>query len=157
MTEHEAQAELMILRGLAEGGGDLALVRERVDRLYWAVCRKHLRTCKCKNVEKDALLEIYAKLMYHKKTNTTMAQARLVRGVVLQYKGAHYTNSNLTDEVARDFLASFPQRKDWFEILPSATTEKQVVAEVANEPSNEVKAENESTTPKKKKSAKKRK
>jgi len=157
MTEHEAQAELMILRGLAEGGGDLALVRERVDRLYWAVCRKHLRTCKCKNVEKDALLEIYAKLMYHKKTNTTMAQARLVRGVVLQYKGAHYTNSNLTDEVARDFLASFPQRKDWFEILPSATTEKQVVAEVANEPSNEVKAENEPTTPKKKKSARKRK
>lgn len=61
MTEQEAQAELMILRGLAEGGGDLALVRERVDRLYWAVCRKHLRTCKCKNVEKDALLEIYSK------------------------------------------------------------------------------------------------
>ena len=157
MTEQEAQAELMILRGLAEGGGDLALVRERVDRLYWAVCRKHLRTCKCKNVEKDALLEIYAKLRYHIKTNTTMAQARLVRGVVLQWKSNHYTNSNLTDEVARDFLTAFPQRKDWFEILPSATTDKQVVAEVANEPSAEVSAENEPTTPKKKKSAKKRK
>lgn len=157
MTEHEAQAELMILRGLADSGGDLALVKERIDRLYWAVCRKHLRTCKCKNVEKDALLEIYAKLMYHKKTNTKMAQARLVRGVILQWKGAHYTNSNLTDEVARDFLASFPQRKDWFEILPSASTDKQVVAEVADEPSAEVSAENEPTTPKKKKTAKKRK
>ena len=157
MTEHEAQAELMILRGLAESGGDLALVRERVDRLYWAVCRKHLRTCKCKNVEKDALLEIYAKLMYHQKTNTTMAQARLVRGVVLQWKGNHYTNSNLTDEVAREFLASFPQRKDWFEILPSATTDKQVVAEVADEPSAEVSAENEPTTPKNKKKGAKRK
>lgn len=86
-----------------------------------------------------------------------MAQAKLVRGVVLQWKGNHYTNSNLTDEVAREFLASFPQRKDWFEILPSATTAKQVVAEVANEPSAEVSAENEPTTPKKKKSAKKRK
>ena len=86
-----------------------------------------------------------------------MAQARLVRGVVLQWKSNHYTNSNLTDEVARDFLASFPQRKDWFEILPSATTDKQVVAEVANEPSAEVSAENEPTTPKKKKSARKRK
>lgn len=157
MTEQEAQAELMILRGLAEGGGDLALVRERVDRLYWAVCRKHLRTCKCKNVEKDALLEIYSKLMYHQKTNTTMAQAKLVRGVVLQWKGNHYTNANLTDEVAREFLEKFPQRKDWFEILPSATTDKQVVAEVANEPSAEVSAENEPTTPKKKKTARKRK
>ena len=157
MTEQEAQAELMILRGLAEGGGDLALVRERIDRLYWAVCRKHLRSCKCKNVEKDALLEIYAKLMYHKKTNTTMTQAKLVNGVVLQWKGNHYTNNNLTDDVAREFLATFPQRKDWFAELPSATTGKQVVAEVANEPSAEVSAETEPTTPKKKKSAKKRK
>ena len=157
MSEQEAQAELMILRGLAEGGGDLALVRERIDRLYWAVCRKHLRSCRCKNVEKDALLEIYAKLMYHKKTNTTMAQARLVNGVVLQWKGNHYTNNNLTDDVAREFLAAYPQRKDWFAELPSATTDKQVVAEVAYEPSAEVSAENEPTTPKKKKSAKKRK
>ena len=157
MTEQEAQAELMILRGLAEGGGDLALVRERIDRLYWAVCRKHLRTCRCKNVEKDALLEIYAKLKYHQKTNTTMAQARLVNGVVLQWKGNHYTNANITDKVARDFLEAFPQRKDWFAELPSAATAKQVVAEVANEPSAEVSAENEPTTPKKKKNARKRK
>ena len=157
MTDQEAQAELMILRGLAASGNDLALVKERIDRLYWAVCRKHLRTCKCKDKYRDALLEIYAKLTYHQKTNTNMAHSKLVNGVVLQWKGTHYTNNNLTDEVAREFLASFPQRKDWFEILPSATTEKAVVAEVADEPSNEVKAENEPTTPKKKKSAKKRK
>ena len=86
-----------------------------------------------------------------------MAQAKLVRGVVLQWKGNHYTNNNLTDDVAREFLTAFPMRKDWFEILPSATTEKQVVAEVADEPSAEVSAENEPATPKKKKSAKKRK
>ena len=147
----------MILRGLAEGGGDLALVRERVDRLYWAVCRKHLRTCRCKNVEKDALLEIYAKLKYHQKTNTTMTQARLVNGVVLQWKGNHYTNANLTDEVAREFLKAFPMRKDWFAELPSASTAKEVTAEVAESPSNEEKAEKQPTTPKKKKSARKRK
>ena len=157
MTEHEAQAELMILRGLADGGGDLALVRERIDRLYWAVCRKHLRTCKCKNVEKDALLEIYSKLMYHKKTNTTMAQARLVNGVVLQWKGNHYTNNNLTDEVAREFLKAFPMRKDWFAELPSASTAKEVTAEVANEPSAEVSAKTEPTAPKNKKKSAKRK
>lgn len=124
----------MILRGLASSGNDLALVKERIDRLYWAVCRKHLRKCNCKDKYRDALLEIYSKLMYHKKTNTSMAQAKLVRGVVLQWKGNHYTNSNLTDEVAREFLASFPQRKDWFEILPSATTAKAVSAEVAKMP-----------------------
>ena len=155
MTEQEAQAELMILRGLASSGNDLALVRERIDRLYWAVCRKHLRTCKCKNVEKDALLEIYAKLKYNQKTNTTMAQARLVNGVVLKWQGDHYTNANLTDEVAREFLSAFPIRKDWFAVLPSASTEKQVVAEVAEMPSAEVSPKSEPTTPKKKKTAKK--
>lgn len=157
MSEQEAQAELMILRGLATSGNDLALVRERIDRLYFAVCGKHLRKCRCKNVEKDALLEIYAKLMYHKKTNKTMAQAKLVNGVVLKWQGNHYTNANLTDEVAREFLSAFPIRKDWFAVLPSATTEKQVVAEVAEMPSAEVSPKSEPTTPKKKKSAKKRK
>lgn len=157
MTEHEAQAELMILRGLASSGNDLALVRERIDRLYWAVCRKHLRKCRCKNVEKDALLEIYAKLKYNQKTNTTMAQARLVNGVVLKWQGNHYTNANLTDEVAREFLSAFPIRKDWFAVLPSASTEKQVVAEVAEMPSAEVLPQSEPTTPKAKKTARKRK
>ena len=157
MTEHEAQAELMILRGLATSGNDLALVRERIDRLYWAVCRKHLRKCRCKNVEKDALLEIYAKLMYQRKSNKKMAQAKLVNGVVLKWQGNHYTNANLTDEVAREFLSAFPVRKDWFAVLPSASTEKQVVTEVAEMPSAEVKPEKGTATPKKKKSAKKRK
>ena len=157
MTEHEAQAELMILRGLATSGNDLALVRERIDRLYFAVCGKHLRKCRCKNVEKDALLEIYAKLKYHHKTNKTMAQAKLVNGVVLKWQGNHYTNANLTDEVAREFLSAFPMRKDWFAVLPSASTEKQVVAEVAEMPSAEVKPEKGTATPKKKKTARKRK
>lgn len=164
MTEHEAQAELMILRGLADGGGDLALVRERIDRLYWAVCRKHLRTCKCKNVEKDALLEIYSKLMYHKKTNTTMAQSRLVNGVLLYIEGRHYSNSNLTDEVARKFLAKYPQRKDWFSVLPAEQPQEQGEAKVAEMPEKDsqilskgIKPQSQATTPKKKKSPKKRK
>jgi len=157
MSEQEAQAELMILRGLATSGHDLALVRERIDRLYFVVCGKHLRKCRCKNVEKDALLEIYAKLMYQRKSNKKMAQAKLVNGVVLKWQGNHYTNANLTDEVAREFLSAFPVRKDWFAVLPSASTERQVVAEVAEMPSAEVSPQSEPTAPKKKKTARKRK
>lgn len=102
-------------------------------------------------------MEIYAKLMYRQKTNTNMAQAKLVNGVVLKWQGNHYTNANLTDEVAREFLSAFPIRKDWFAVLPSASTEKQVVAEVAEMPSAEVSDKSEPTTPKKKKTARKRK
>lgn len=156
MTDQEAQAELMILRGLAEGGGDLALVKERIDRLYWAVCRKHLRTCRCRDKYRDALYEIYAKLRFNDKNNTTMAKARLVNGVVLQVGGIHYTNANLSDEVARAFLSAFPMRKDWFAELPPAEV-KEDAENVAEKPADEPKVEEQPTAPKEKKSAGKRK
>lgn len=164
MTYSEALAELNELRGLAKNGGDLANYKERVAKLYLAVCRKNLRKCNCKNVLQDALIEIYSHL---KKNNTLMehytSQARLVNGVVLQHNGNHYTNANLTDEVARQFLAKFPQRKNWFSVLPSATSEKAVVAEVAETTENgaeiapaEVETPSQPITPKKKKNAKNR-
>ena len=106
-------------------------------------------------MERDALVEIYAKLRFNTKTNTKMAKAKLVNGVVIRVGGTHYTNANLTDEVARQFLEVFPMRKDWFAVLPSATTAKEVTAEVAEMPSNDEKAEKRPTTSKKRKSPKK--
>lgn len=93
-----------------------------------------------------------------------MAQARLVMGVVVFYGGKHYTNKNLTDDVARAFLEKFPQRKDWFEVLPPADIQKEVVEEEsetnengAEEASKSEKVADKPTAPKAKKSAKKRK
>ena len=165
MTDNEALAELKDLRGLADTGS-LAGAKERVEKLYFAVLGKHLRRCRCRNILQDALLEIYTKL--RKKDNSKIMdpniKARLVNGVVLQWKGNHYTNNNLTDEVAREFLSKFPQRKDWFAVLPSATTAKEVVAEAEEHPGEgqeiapkEAEPKTQPNTPKKKKTAKKRK
>ena len=155
--------ELEEMRVIAEMGGDLTPYKQRITALYWEVCRKHLRQCKCKNILKDAFIEIYTQLKRNTRTTNkkTMAQAKLVKGVVLFHEGQHYTNKNLTDDVARAFLEKFPQRKDWFEVLPSATTAKEVVSEAAENDAEiapeEPKAEKQAATPKKKKSAKKRK
>lgn len=134
MTNEQAHNELTALRGLIDSGADLASLRARIDALYFAVCGRHLRKCNCKNVEMDAIVEIHRKLkMYEtKKIDMTQAQARLVNGVVLQWKGNHYTNANLTDEVAREFLAAFPVRKDWFAVLPTEKVEEPK-AEVSEE------------------------
>lgn len=103
--------------------------------LYEAVCRKTLRKCNCKNVLQDALLEIYAKLNhYNKHMEEYKSQAKLVNGVVLQVNGNHYTNANITDEVAREFLDMYPQRKDWFSELPSAARDESVEGEDADTP-----------------------
>lgn len=163
MTIEEAKIELDLLRGWSNTAS--AEFSQRVRALYSAVTGKELRKCRCKDILTDALAEIYSKLYPIKfKKNMEKGDARLVRGVVLQIDGNHYTNANITDEVAREFLKRFPQRKDWFEVLPSATTEKEVVAEVAetpkkddNVPSKGAKSSTKATTPKKKKTAQKRK
>lgn len=150
-TLEEAQAELSELRGLADTGQSLAVVKERIARLYLDVCRKQLRKCKCKNVLEDALAEIYATIQKYKRNmDTYTAKARLVNGVVLHVGAKVYTNANLTDEVARQFLAQFPQRKDWFTSLPDDEAAKA-------EPVAEVVEAAPSPTPKKSKKSKKRK
>lgn len=165
MTFSEAQAELTILRGLAESGNDLALVKERIARLYLAVCNKTLKKCNCKDKYRDALYEIYYTLRYYENNmeefNTT---AKLVNGVVLFVDGKHYSNNNLTDEVARNFLAKFPQRKNWFSVLPNEPEKEQAKAESAKMPENGaeivskgIKAQSQAITPKKKTKGAKRK
>lgn len=159
MTLEQANIELEQLRGIAKEGGVLAPYKAKIAELYWLICRKKLRQCKCKNVLQDALLEIYAAMNRNKKNNKNsniMAQARLVNGVVLQVGGNHYTNANLTDEVARAFLSAFPMRKDWFAELP-ADEPKEDTESVAELPADEPKVEKQPTAPKAKKSARKRK
>lgn len=155
MTYEEAQAELTSLRGLAGNTQALATFRERTAALYWAVCRKTLPSCNCRDKWTDALVEIYRKLQQLKTTDTMEqlnTKAQLVRGVVLFWKGNHYTNANLTDEVAREFLAAFPQRAIWFAVKPEETP-----AEAVTEAVEATKPAEQPATPSKKKSAKKRK
>ena len=153
MTLEQAKIELERLRGIVKQGGDLAKHKDAVAALYWAVCHKKIRNCNCRDKYKDALIEIHVKLQ----TTPTMEQntkAKLVNGVVLQHKGNHYTNANLTDEVAREFLEQFPQREDWFAILPQKAAEE-TREERTESVADAVKTPSESVTPKKKKTAKK--
>lgn len=136
MTFDSANIELEELRGIALQGGDLAPYKVKIENLYWQICRKRLRQCNCKDILKDALIECITKLkITTPKRFTIMAEtkARLVKGVVIQWKYNHYTNANITDEVAREFLAAFPMRTDWFEVLPEEVkTEQKPVAPKAN-------------------------
>lgn len=119
MEIDDIRRELQTLQGHSQQG-DLASYRADVERLYNIVTGQTLRKCNCKDILEDALIEINYKL----KKRTEMAKARLLNGVVLWFNRKPYTNANLTDKVARDFLAQFPMRTDWFDILPPAEEEK---------------------------------
>jgi len=158
----ELAEQLTEWRGLLKQGASLAPYREQITSMYWQVCQKQLRKCNCKDVLKDAVLEIYTRLKINGKMATKIndVTARLVAGVILRINGQMYTNHNLTDEAARAFLEQFPQRTDWFEVLPKIKAEAKVAdttengAEIAPKA---IKSESNTATPKKKKTAKKRK
>ena len=150
MSIEDAKRELEELR-LAENTAT-STYKLRVKTLYEEVTGKHLRDCNCKDIYRDALAEIYNKLKTPTQRIMSNSKAKLVKGVVLQHEGNHYTNANLTDEVAKAFLAKYPMRVDWFEVLPEDKTEKVPVAEADKKPSDKMADVNAqlASTPKKK-------
>jgi len=47
--------------------------------------------------------------------------------------GIHITNDNLTDEIAKDYLATYPAAKVHFKTIPTDVVKKEVVKEKATE------------------------
>lgn len=124
MTLEQATQELREI--MAVTGGNTAppfALRQRIDALYWAMCRKHLPNCKCRDRVADALAEIYHNIK--KGINMSENKATLRRGVLIWHKGKPYTVSNITDEVAREYLAEYPQNKGYFETLPEPAEVKE--------------------------------
>lgn len=123
MTFDEARGELSII--MAEAG-DLKTappfsLRERINALYWAVCRKRVAECNCRNRYADAIVEIYNAL---KRGKMKTDKAILRGGVIIWWKGTPYSKHNITDKVATEYLSKFPQNTGLFEELPPVKVEQ---------------------------------
>lgn len=77
----------------------------------------------CPECYKDAYMEIIYKL---KKTGTMPKKGNFVlrNGVLLTFKGKHYTNANLDDEVAMEALNENIKRLDLFAKVPDNYAER---------------------------------
>ena len=120
MDYSTAIAELNRLRGVGEGRC-LATFTQDVDALYFALLGKHLPKCSCKDKEHDALIEIYLYLKKPEIKDIMSKTAKLRHGIVLYHVPGHegvFINTNLTDEVARAYLAARPDKAHYFEVLP---------------------------------------
>lgn len=92
----------------------------QIAKLYTEVTGRTVRDCNCKDKWSDAIYEA----LHYIKTNGKMKEKcnyRLLRGVVIHVSGSSvvYTNDNLTDEVARKFLAENPNAVGRFEYIPA--------------------------------------
>lgn len=118
-----------------------------IRRWYAEHLGKSLPRCNCHNKYHDAVIElsIYAK----KRQNMQDPKYIMRRGVVIHFKDEVYSRANITDDIARAYLAAFPAAAKKFESIPEV--EPEVETEVEPEAETEVEPEKKGKTTKKKK------
>lgn len=103
--------------------GYTAAERAEIESISMAVLGKPVRKCNCKDRWRDAALESLIELRKNK-DRTIMADSKsyfLKKGVVIPFEGKVYTNANLTDEIAKAYLAAYPGGAKRFEVIPKET------------------------------------
>ena len=117
-----------MLTQLNRGNNDPYSATERatIEQLYAEIFNKPLRTCNCPDKWRDAVTEALIYLKKHRKMKQ-QSKYRLRAGVVLQIAGSSevYTNDNLTDEVAKNYLKKNPNAKGRFEVIPDKAADNE--------------------------------
>lgn len=120
MTYKEAMLIVEDLKGRFDapfGSSD----KQNIERLYTEVLRKRFVPTSCQQCYHDALVEIYVKLKKDKKM-PKVCNYRLKAGFIIScpdfYNGKIFTNENLTDKVAKEYLAKYPKMEDYFQKIP---------------------------------------
>lgn len=91
--------------------------KEMIRDLYLAVLGKVFVPTSCQNCYHDAVIEMW---LYLKKDGKMAQQKKFIlkAGAILQCPdinaGEVYSNANLTDDVAREYLLKFPSRANLF-------------------------------------------
>lgn len=110
-----------------------------IKRLYNEVLGKTFRQTSCQRCYHDAVIEIALHLR-KTKTMTTKKNYTLRSGFIIScpdfHNGQHYTNDNLTDEIAAEYLAKYPHMAKYFATIPEKAVFKPVEATKPVNPNN---------------------
>lgn len=102
--------------------------RQFIAEIYKSLLGKEIRNCSCRHRYSDALEEICLTL----KIKPKMKKYLLKAGVIIWIGTTVYSNANLTDEVAEEYLKRFPEaREKEFQSWPKENKEDQEKVETA--------------------------
>lgn len=96
--------------------------KQTISQMYKDVLGKVLRVTKCNTCFHDAVIEMYVHLI--KKGNTMANELKywLRAGALIHCPAFHggkvFSNANLTNEIAAEYLAQFPNGAKLFQRLP---------------------------------------
>nr|DAZ73537.1 MAG TPA: hypothetical protein [Caudoviricetes sp.] len=121
MTYKEATAKVGELKERFDSPFD-ATDKAAIETLYFEVTRKRFVPTTCQQCYHDALIEIYLKLKKEKAMPKTCNYA-MKAGFIIScpdfYHGKIFTNENLTDKVAHEYLTKYPHMESYFQKIPS--------------------------------------
>lgn len=100
--------------------------KDTIAHLYYEVLGKTFRPTSCQQCYHDALIEIYLYLKREKKM-AKKCNYRMKAGFIIScpdfHNGRIYTNDNLTDAVAKEYLQKYPKRESCFSKMPDPDME----------------------------------
>lgn len=121
MTVEEAYTKIEELKGRFDSPFSNS-DKESIEELYYEVLGKTFVPTSCQQCYHDALIEVYVYL----NKNGKMAEKcnyRLKAGAIICCpnfnNGEVYSNDNLTDKVASEYLEQYPEQVELFQQLPS--------------------------------------
>ncbi len=120
MTYEQAMAKVGELRDRFDAPFNSS-DKATIELLYEEVTRKHFVPTTCQQCYHDALIEIYLKLK-NEKAMPKKCNYRMRAGFIIScpdfYGGKIFTNENLTDKVAKEYLTKYPAMLDYFQSVP---------------------------------------
>lgn len=122
MTIEEAHKKADELKGYVENNLPFNSVgKAEIENLYYKVLGRTLVPTSCQQCYHDAIVEI----VWHLNKYGNMAEEKnfvLKAGVIINcpnfHNGEIFANDNLTDEIAEEYLRTFPDQMEMFEVLP---------------------------------------
>lgn len=120
MTYQEAKAKVEKLQGKSDASFTNAEKRE-IETLYFEVLRKTFVHTSCQQCYHDAVIEMLCYLRKYRKLKTK-CNYRMKAGFIIScpdfYGGKIFTNENLTDKVAKEYLDRYPKQETMFSEIP---------------------------------------
>lgn len=120
MTYSEAKAEVEKLQGKSDASFSNSEKR-KIEELYFEVLRKTFVHTSCQQCYHDAVIEMTLYLRKYRKLKTK-CNYRMRAGFIIScpdfYSGKIFTNENLTDKVAKEYLERYPKQEIMFSEIP---------------------------------------
>lgn len=122
MTYSEAKAEVERLQGKSDASFSNSEKR-KIEELYFEVLRKTFVHTSCQQCYHDAVIEMTLYLRKYRKLKTK-CNYRMRAGFIIScpdfYSGKIFTNENLTDKVAKEYLERYPKQEIMFSEIPES-------------------------------------